>query len=145
MGVEVELLYREGRGHLSFLVHVERGEHWHSAIVFQDFASGLVLQITSLVSRLASLVAEVALAVLEHDNVASVVPVQLSEYVVDIESSALSVGGHLDWVLGLVEVLQRILAHDDLSLLAIVFFLELLLTNLADKVSLRGEDVLLFM
>ena len=103
------------------------------------------MQITSLVSRLASLVAEVALAVLEHENVASVVPVQLSEYVVDIESSALSVGGHLDWVLGLVEVPQRILAHDDLSLLAIVFFLELLLTNLADEVSLRGEDVLLFL
>lgn len=88
-----------------------------------------VLQVTTNVRHVARLVAIVALTILEDNDVSTIIPIKLTEDIVHVESPIVSIGRHLDWVLGLGEVLNQLLGHDNLGLEGLILLLELLLAG----------------
>ena len=128
--IEVELLHTEWSRDFTFVIDICSIEKFLFCVVFKDVACVGILKITSDVGGVTSLVTAVTLVVLENNNVATIITVKLTQDVIDVESAMVSIWRHLDWMSRLVEVLDQLLRHNDLSFesLIVLFFL-LLLTD----------------
>ena len=129
MRVEVKLLDAEWRGNFSLIIDIIGGEKLLFGVVLKNITCSWILQITSNVSRVASLIAIISLTILKNDDVSTVISVELTQDVVDVESPIVSIRWHLDWVLLLTKVLDQLLRHEDFGLKSLILFLELLLTE----------------
>lgn len=114
--VKVEFFDTEWRRYFTLVIDIVRAEHLLLGMVLKDVATSGVLEVTTNVSLLSSLVNVVALTILEDNDIASLITVKLSEDIVDVKSAGIGVGRHLHRVCRLVEVLDQVLRHDNLSL-----------------------------
>lgn len=125
--VEVEFFNAERSRYFTLVIDIIRAEHLLLSVVLEDVAGGGVLEVTANVSLLASLVNVVALTILEHNNVATLIAVQLTQDVIDVEGAVVGVGRHLYGMSWLVKVLDQVLRHHNLSLEGLLFLLLLFL------------------
>jgi len=72
---------------------------------------------------MASLVAIVAMTILENNNVTTIVSVKLSQDIIDVESSVISVRRNLDRVSLLVKVLNQLLRHHNFMFQLFIIFI----------------------
>mmetsp|Transcript_13465 Transcript_13465/g.18429 ORF Transcript_13465/g.18429 Transcript_13465/m.18429 type:complete len:311 (-) Transcript_13465:4071-5003(-) len=129
MRVEVEFFDAEGGRHFALIIHVLLTEHLLLRVVLQDVASRWVLQVAAYIRRLPSLVDVVTLTILEDNDVATLIAIELAQDVVYVKGAMVGIRGHLHWVCWLVEVLDKVLRHDDFSLEGLLFFAQFLLTR----------------
>jgi len=109
--VEIVLLEAEGSRYFTTLVQVRLGEHLLALVVLDDVAGGGVSQVAALVGGSSGLVLDVAFFVLEDDDVALLIAVEISKDILDVEISPFMVWRHLDCRITPNEVLQGLI-HD---------------------------------
>ena len=109
MRVEIELFETEGRRHFPFFVYVGGIEELLLGVVLEHVPCLRVGQVASNVGRLAQFIDVIALIVLEDDDVSSIVPIELSQDVMHVERPIVSVRGHVNWMLLLFKVLNRVI------------------------------------
>ena len=129
MRVKVEFLKTEGRGHFTLIVHICSVEQLLLRVVLQDVARGGVLQVAPDICLVTCLVAIVPLTILEDYNVSTVIAVQFTKDVVDVEGAVIGIGWHLHRVSRLVKVLNQLLRHHNFSLQSLIFLFKLFLTD----------------
>ena len=125
--IEIELLHTEWSWDFTFVIDIFSIEKFLFCVVFKDVACVGILKITSDVGGMTSLVKAVALVVLKNDYVATIITVKLTQDVIDVESTMVSIWRHLDWMSRLIEVLDQLLRHDDLSFKSLIILIFLLL------------------
>lgn len=69
------------------------------------------------------------MTILKNDDVATVVSIELTKDVIDVECSAVGIGGHFDGVGRLRKVLDQLLRHHNFSLKSLIFFFKFLFTD----------------
>ena len=84
-------------------------------MVFKDVTSCWVLKVATGIGGLSSFVYVVALTILQHLDIASVISIELAQYIMDVKCSMFRVRWHLHRMTWLVEVLKHVLGHEDLS------------------------------
>lgn len=129
MRVKVELFNAEWRWKFTLIVEISIAKHLLLRVVLEDVQRDGVLKITTNVSHVACLVTVVSLTILENNDVATVVSVELTQDIVHIERPVVSIRGHLDRVFWLLEVLDELLGHDNFSFKSLIFLLKLLLAD----------------
>ena len=127
MRVEVEFFHAEGSWYFSSFIHVLNVKELLLCVVLQDVARSWILEVTTFICCLSCFVNGITLTIFKHNDVATIVAIELSQYVVDIERSTVSIRWILHWVM-LIEIFEVLLAHDNLSL-QVIFVFKLLLTN----------------
>ena len=116
MWVKVELFEAEGRWHLALFVDFGSVKELLLGVVLKNVASEGVCQVTTYIGKLSSLVNMVALTVIKHDNIATVVTVELTQDIMHVKVPLLSIRGNLNRMVLLLEVLDRVLVHLDSGL-----------------------------
>lgn len=87
------------------------------------------MKVTTDVGCLSCLVAVVALTILENNDIATVVSVELSQNVIHIERPVVRIWWHLNWMGRLSKVLDQLLRHHNFSLKGLVLFFKFLLAD----------------
>lgn len=139
MRVKIEFFNTEWRGNFSLIIHVGSIEKLRFGMVLKDIASNWILKITSVICQMACLVTRITMAILENYYVSSIVSLQLTQDIINVERSMVRIWGNLNRMIWLVEIL-KIFHYDfslnrfDFSLNRFDFFFELLFTNFTDDV-----------
>ena len=121
--VEVKLLNTERCRNFTFFVNFLSTKQLCFRVVLQDIPGLGVCQVTANVRWMASLVAIVAMTILENNNVTTIVSVKLSQDIIDVESSVISVRRNLDRVSLLVKVLNQLLRHHNFMFQLFIIFI----------------------
>ena len=129
MRIEIELFNAEWSGNFTLVIHLLGIKQLLLRVVLQDITGGWVLQITTDVGCLSCLVTVVALTILEHNDVATVVSVELSQNVIHIERPVVCIGWHLNWMGRFCKVLNQLLRHHNFSLKGLVLFFKFLFAD----------------
>ena len=104
--VKVEFFDTERCRYFTLVIDLLRAEHLLFGVVLEDIARGGVLQITTNICLLASLVDIIALTILKYDDVATLITIKLTQDIINIERAMISIWRHFNWMSGLLEVLD---------------------------------------
>lgn len=112
MGVEIVLLHTVGRRHFTTVIHLSLVEHFPLSVVVEDVA-GSIHQVTTLVGGISILILDVAFIILEDDNIALFIAVEISKNIALIEVSLVHEGRDINWLRLISEVLKGLFTHLD--------------------------------
>ena len=111
VGVEVEFLDTERCRDLSLFIYIICVKELLLRVVLKNVSCEWVSQVASDICQLASLVNVISLTIFEDNNVATIVSVEFSQNVINIERPIVRIRWHLNWVIRLVKVFESILVH----------------------------------
>ena len=106
MGIEVVLFNAEWSWHLTLVINRFFLEHDLRRPIVDDITSLCVQHVASHVGLVAILVDFIAHTVLKNDNISAIISIQLTQNVIHIEVSLLSIRCSLIWICWLSEILD---------------------------------------
>jgi len=106
MWVKVELFDTERRGNFTFVINIMCIEELGFGVILENVTSLRVLQVTSDIRGMSSLVAIISLTILEYDDITTIISIQFAKDIVHVESSVVCVRRHLHWMLVFAKVLD---------------------------------------
>jgi len=110
MGIEIILFNAVGGWDLTTIIDFSFIEHLLLTVVFDDVAIR-ISKITAFVGRITVLVERVSLGILENNNVALVISVKVSKYIMLVEVSGVIIWRRHDWWIAILELNKRLLGH----------------------------------
>ena len=122
MRVEIELFNAEGRWDLALFINVIGVEKLLFSMIFENVTCVGILQITAHIRRMTCLVNILSLGVLKDLDIAAIISVKLTKNIMYVKSPVIGVWRHLNWMVRLAKVLQRLSGHHDLCLKSLIFF-----------------------
>ena len=105
MWVEIEFFNTEWRGNFSLIIHIGSIEKLCFGVVLKDIASYWILKIATIICQMACFVARITVVILENYDISSIISLQLTQDIIDVESSMVRIWGDLNGMIWLVEIL----------------------------------------
>ena len=110
MGIEIILFNAVGGWDLTTIIDFSFIEHLLLTVVFDDVAIR-ISKITAFVGGITVLIERVSLRILENNNVALVISVKVSKYIMLVEVSGVIIWRRHDWWIAILELNKRLLGH----------------------------------